>query len=136
MPDTVYSMLHAITDYFGPRLIGMDAFEMADIERMFDVTLPYNPNARAVIDHALHDLLGKATDQPVCNLLGGLRQPDVPLEWSVSMQDTREEMIDEAARAVEASGIEVLCLKAGEPDGWRQDLGNFAAARDRLGADI
>ena len=91
MPDTVYSMLHAITDYFGPRLIGMDAFDMAGIERMFDVTLPYNPNARAAIDHALHDLLGKAIDQPVYNLLGGLRQPDVPLEWSVSMQDTRPE---------------------------------------------
>ena len=136
MPDTVYSMLHAITDYFGPRLIGMDAFDMAGIERMFDVTLPYNPNARAAIDHALHDLLGKATGQPVYNLLGGLRQPDVSLEWSVSMQDTREEMIDEAVRAVEAFGIEVLCLKAGEPGGWRQDLGNFAAARDRLGPDI
>ena len=108
MPDTVYSMLHAITDYFGPRLIGMDAFDMAGIERMFDVTLPYNPNARAAIDHALHDLLGKATGQPVYNLLGGLRQPDVSLEWSVSMQDTREEMIDEAVRAVEAFGIEVL----------------------------
>ena len=121
-------MLHAITDYFGPRLIGMDAFDMAGIEHV-DVTLPYNPNARAAIDHARHDLLGKATGQPVYNLLGGLRQPDVSLEWSVSMQDTREEMIDEAARAVEAFGIEVLCLKAGEPGGWRQDLGNFAAAR-------
>ncbi|MEC7202207.1 MAG: enolase C-terminal domain-like protein [Pseudomonadota bacterium] len=52
------------------------------------------------------------------------------------MQDTRQGMVDEAARAVEAFGIEVLCLKAGEPGGWRQDLGNFAAARDRLGADI
>lgn len=52
------------------------------------------------------------------------------------MQDTRQGMVDEAARAVEAFGIEVLCLKAGEPGGWQQDLGNFAAARDRLGPDI
>ena len=136
MPDTVYSMLHAVTDYYGPRLLGMDAFDFAGIERMFDMTLPLNPNARAVLDHALHDLIGKAVGQPVYNLLGGLRQPDVPLEWSVSMQETREEMIDEATRAVEEYGIGVLCLKAGEPGGWRQDLGNFAAARDRLGDEI
>lgn len=136
MPDTVYGMLHAITDYFGPRLIGRDAFDMAGIERMFDMTLPYNPNARAAIDHALHDLLGKATGQPVYNLLGGLQQPKVPLEWSVSMQDSREEMIDEAVRAVEEFGIKVLCLKAGEPGGWREDLKNFIAARERLGDEI
>ena len=43
MPDTVYSMLHAITDYFGPRLIGMDAFDMAGIERIFDVNLAIQP---------------------------------------------------------------------------------------------
>ena len=46
-------------------------------------------------------LIGKAVGQPVYNLLGGLRQPDIPLEWSVSMQETREEMVDEATRAVE-----------------------------------
>ena len=136
MPDTVYSMLHAITDYYGPRLIGMDAFDMAGIAHMFDMTLPNNPNARAAIDHALHDLIGKATGQPVYNLLGGLRQTDVPLEWSVSMQDTREEMVEEAVRAVEAFGIKVLCLKSGEPGGWREDLANFAAVRERLGLDI
>lgn len=136
MQDTVYSMLHAVTDYYGPRLVGTDAFDMAGIERMFDMTLPLNPNARAVLDHALHDLVGKAIGQPVYNLLGGLRQRDVPLEWSVSMRETREEMIDEAAHAVDEYGIRVLCLKAGEPGGWRQDLGNFEAARNRLGAEV
>ncbi|PPR64929.1 MAG: N-succinyl-L-Arg/Lys racemase [Alphaproteobacteria bacterium MarineAlpha4_Bin2] len=136
MPDTVHGMLHAITNYYGPRLLGMDAFDMAGIERMFDMTLPLNPNARAALDHALHDLLGKALGQPVYNLMGGLRQSDVPLEWSVSMRETQEEMIAEASRAVEDFGIGVLCLKAGEPEGWQKDISNFAAARKRLGDNV
>jgi len=52
------------------------------------------------------------------------------------MRETREEMIDEACRAVEEFGIGVLCLKAGEPEGWQKDVGNFAAARKQLGDGV
>jgi L-alanine-DL-glutamate epimerase-like enolase superfamily enzyme len=136
MPDTVHSVIHAVTDFYGPRLLGMDVFDLAGAERMFDMTLPFNPNARALLDHALHDAIGKATGQPVYNLLGGLQQFRIPLEWSVSMQATQEEMVDEAVRAVEEFGVRVLCLKAGEPMGWRHDLDNFRAVRKRLGDEI
>ena len=36
--------------------------------------------ARAAIDAALYDAIGKATNQPVYNLIGGLAQPRIPLE--------------------------------------------------------
>ena len=60
MPDTVHGMVSAITEFYGPRLIGKDILDFESLLTMFDQTLPANMNARAAIDHALHDAAGKA----------------------------------------------------------------------------
>lgn len=136
LAETVHSVVGAITDIYGPLLLGRDLFDLESMGSTFDRVLPGNPNARAVLDHAIHDAMGKALDVPVYKLLGGLCQPRIPLEWSVSMADEQEVMIAEACRAVEEFGIRVLCLKAGGPGGWQQDVKNFAAVRSALGDDV
>jgi muconate cycloisomerase len=95
-----------------------------------------NPAARAVLDIALYDLMGKALDVPVHKLIGGCCQPRIPLEWSVSMAEDIGVMIAEARRAVEEFGIRVLCIKAAERRGWRQDVKNFEAVRRAVGDDV
>ena len=88
---------------------------------MFDQVLPGNMNARAAIDHALHDAAGKALELPAYKLLGGLCQPRIPLEWSISMAAADPaKMIADAERAVKEFGIRVLCVKAGGRAGWRR----------------
>jgi len=136
MPDTVYSMVGAITDFYGPRLLGLDIFDVESVVTMFDRMLPANANARAAIDHALHDAMGKATKRPVYSLLGGLCQKQIPLEWSVSMADDPQMMVGDATQAVEQFGIRVLCLKAGSKAGWKEDLKKFAAVRKAVGDDV
>jgi L-alanine-DL-glutamate epimerase-like enolase superfamily enzyme len=136
LPDTVHSMVGAITEIYGPRLIGRELFDIEAVWSMFDRALPGNVNARAALDHALHDALGKALGVPVYNLLGGLCQPRIPLEWSVSMADDTATMIKDAMRAVEEFGISVLCLKAGDRRGWKQDVENFIAVRRALGDGV
>lgn len=136
MPDTVHSVVAAITDVYGPRLIGKDLLGVEAAHAMFDQALPANMNARAALDHALHDAIGKALKLPVYQLLGGLCQPRIPLEWSVSMSDDPRGMIGDAERAMKEFGIRVLCLKAGGKGGWRQDVKNFAAVRKAVGEDV
>src|SRR5690606_13332300 len=63
-------------------------------------------------------------------------QPRIPLEWSVSMADDVQTMIDEAKRAVDEFGIRVVCLKMADRRGWKRDVANFAAVRKALGDDI
>src|SRR3712207_5395260 len=133
LPDTVHSVLGAIVDVLGPHLIGRDLFDIEAFWAAFDKLLPDNVNARALIDIALHDAMGKALGVPVYKLLGGLCQPRIPLEWSVGMADDPRGMIDECQRAIQQFGIKVLCLKAGHRWGWRQDVKNFVAVREALG---
>ena len=134
--DTVHSMVAVITDIYGPGLIGRDIFDIEAITEGFDLRLAGNPAARAVLDIALHDAMGKALGLPIHKLIGGGCQPVIPLEWSVSLADDVNVMIAEARRAVDEFGIKVICLKAAGKGGWQRDVDNFEAVREAIGDDI
>jgi muconate cycloisomerase len=134
--DTTHSVVAAISEIYAPGLLGKDPFDIENITEGFDARLAGNPAARAVLDIALYDLMGKALNVPVHKLIGGCCQPRIPLEWSVSMAEDVGVMIAEARRAVEEFGIRVLCIKAAERRGWRQDVKNFEAVRRAVGDDV
>ena len=136
MPDTYASMIAMIKEVCGPRLIGRSIFEIEAIHEMFELRAPGNFMARAVLDIALHDAVGKALGRPVYDLIGGLSQPRIPLEWSVSMADDRGKMVADGQRALHEFGIQVLCLKAGHKGGIKEDVANFVAVREALGPDV
>jgi L-alanine-DL-glutamate epimerase-like enolase superfamily enzyme len=136
VPDTVHSVVAAIRDIYGPYLIGRDIFDLDAIWAGFDLILPGNSNARAAIDFALHDAMGKAVGLPVHKLIGGLCQQDIPLEWSISLAPDVGKIVADAERAVTEFGIGVVCLKCGAAGGWREDVANFTAIRDKVGPDV
>ena len=73
-----------------PHLIGLDPLNIGEINRIMDAALRGHPYAKAPIDTACWDLLGKATDQPVYTLLGGAAQDDVALYRAISQQSPEE----------------------------------------------
>jgi muconate cycloisomerase len=134
--DTVHSVVAAIREVYGPLLLGRRLSDMEANDELLTSRLAGNPAARAVLDIALHDALGKTLGVPVHALIGGCSQAEIPLEWSVSLADDVAVMIAEARRAVEEFGIRVLCLKAAGKGGWRRDVANFEAVRRAVGDDI
>jgi len=134
--DTTQSAVAAIKEIYGPALLGKSIFEIESINETFDLCLAGNPAARAVLDIAVRDAMGKALKTPLHNLIGGCCQPRIPLEWSVSMADDVATMVAEAKRAVDEFGIRVLCLKMADRRGWRRDVMNFEAVRKALGSDV
>jgi len=134
--DTTQSTVAAIREIYGPALLGKNIFNIESANQMFDNRLAGNPAARAVLDIALYDAVGKALKQPVHNLIGGCCQPNIPLEWSVSLANDPAIMVEESLRAINQFGIRVLCLKAADNRGWKQDIINFAAVRAAVGPDI
>jgi L-alanine-DL-glutamate epimerase-like enolase superfamily enzyme len=136
VPDTVHSVIAAIVNVYGPALIGRDVFDLEQIWADFDLILPGNSNARAALDYALHDAMGKAVGLPVHKLLGGLCQQDIPLEWSISLADDVGKIVADAERAVHEFGIKVVCLKCGAGGGWREDVRNFTAIREAVGPGV
>ncbi len=134
--DTTHSMVSAIKEIYAPALLGQSIFDIESINEIFDSRLANNPAARAALDIAVRDAMGKALNTPLYNLIGGCCQPRIPLEWSVSMADEVSTMIAEAKRAVDEFGIRVLCLKMADRRGWRQDVKNFEAVRTAVGANV
>lgn len=134
--DTTQSMVAAIKEIYGPALIGKSIFDIEGINETFDNRLAGNPAARAVLDIAVRDAMGKALNTPLHNLIGGCCQPRIPLEWSVSMAEDVQTMIEESRRAVDEFGIRVLCLKMADRRGWKRDVANFEAVRRAVGDDV
>src|SRR6476661_4565484 len=134
--DTTQSMVAAIKEIYGPGLLGKSIFDIEAMHEMFDNRLANNPAARAVLDIAVRDAVGKALNRPLYDMIGGCCQPRIPLEWSVSMADDVGTMVAEATRAVDEFGIKVLCLKMADRRGWRHDVEVFATVRKAVGADV
>src|SRR6478672_11996565 len=66
--DTVHSVVAAIKEVYGPALLGKSIFDIEACNEMFDNRLANNPAARAVLDIALRDAMGKALNKPLSNL--------------------------------------------------------------------
>jgi L-alanine-DL-glutamate epimerase-like enolase superfamily enzyme len=65
----------ATVELFGRTIMGRDPFQIGAIHAALDhLFLQGNAGARSSIDIALYDIMGKATGQPVYNLLGGAFQ--------------------------------------------------------------
>ena len=98
--------------------IGDDPFALEEIE---DRLPPGEHAARAAVDHALHDLQGKLTGQPVYKLLG-LRRVGPPTSYTIWLGDP-----DDMARRTEklaGRGFKRLKLKLGGRDGLDVDRVN------------
>jgi len=88
--------------------------------------------AIAGLEMALWDLIGKAADQPVCNLLGGPVMERVPFYYPVPFR--RPEEIMECVRLAVTKGFNTMYLKVGINE--REDLAMVAATREAAGPDI
>jgi L-alanine-DL-glutamate epimerase-like enolase superfamily enzyme len=117
-----------------PALPGRDARDREAILLALDARVEQAPTAKAAIDIALHDLLGRASGLPVWAILGGRSKPHLEISRVVSMKSPAE-MAADAVRHVE-SGFSTIKLKVGDGDRYRLDVDRIAAVRAAIGSDI
>jgi L-alanine-DL-glutamate epimerase-like enolase superfamily enzyme len=101
----------AALEAFAPLVAGRDPFDIAAIMAEAEALAPQFPAARAALDMALYDLMGKALGVPVYKLLGGRARDGMQL-YPVIPLDTPQTMAERAAGFVEM-GYRVLKLKVG-----------------------
>ena len=110
--DSIETMKTMIDTYLAPAIIGMNASEITAIhDRMNKVALA-NHFAKAAIDTALWDILGKALDAPVHSLFGGMLRDKSEISWALATGDADIE-IAEAEAMMERRAAKVFKLKAG-----------------------
>src|SRR5450432_2268762 len=95
----------------GPHLLGESPLELGRLNRRMDAALKGHAYVKSGIDMACWDLLGKATGQPVCTLLGGRYGDDFVLYRAIS-QEAPEQMAAKVA-GYRAQGYRRFQLKVG-----------------------
>lgn len=111
-----------------PNVIGLDPRELNVINRAMDAGLRGHPYAKAPIDIACWDILGKATNLPVYTLLGGRQQEKVALYRAIS-----QETPDMMAKKIEGyrnEGYTKFQLKVGGEA--NDDIARIFATREVL----
>jgi L-alanine-DL-glutamate epimerase-like enolase superfamily enzyme len=96
-------------------MLGADPTQLGPINQLMDTHLKGHPYVKSAIDMACWDILGQATQQPVCVLLGGRYGEDITLYRAIS----KESPAAMAAKVAgyRAEGYTRFQLKVGEnPD--------------------
>jgi L-alanine-DL-glutamate epimerase-like enolase superfamily enzyme len=114
----------------GPHLLGEDPLQLAKLNRCMDAALKGHPYVKSGIDMACWDILGKATGQPVCTLLGGRYGEDFVLYRAIS-QESPEAMAGRVA-GYRAEGYRRFQLKVGGDP--QEDIDRIRAVAEKLHA--
>lgn len=121
----------------GPHLIGMDPRELGVLNHRMDAALKGHPYVKSGIDIACWDILGKVSNLPVCQLMGGRFGESVRLYRAIS-QVPPDEMAANVASYRDQGYTRFQLKVGGDPD---TDIERIHAARevlrstDRLVAD-
>jgi L-alanine-DL-glutamate epimerase-like enolase superfamily enzyme len=118
-------------DKIAPKLIGKCPLCIERDVDLMDSIIKENPAAKAAVDIALHDILGKTTNKPLFKLLGGYRT-EVLTDLTLSIKSPTE-MAEDARKAVKR-GFKALKVKIGiNPTG---DVKRVKLIREAVGNNI
>jgi len=120
----------ALKEVLLPAITGQNVTEIEQLHGRMNRVLRGYPYAKAAIDVALHDAIGKIYGIPVYQLLGGKVRDGVALAHSIGLMD-----VDTAAREaaeVIAEGITTIKVKIGVE--IERDVAVVAAVRQAIGS--
>jgi L-alanine-DL-glutamate epimerase-like enolase superfamily enzyme len=130
--ETQASIVAAIEGLFAPEVVGLSLLEREVMHARLDRTVG-NPAAKAALDMAVWDALGRSLDLPVTQLLGG---------WTDRMRVAHmvgfapdAEMVAEAERVRDRYGIMTFKVKVGRRP-VEMDVRACRALRTALGPDV
>ncbi|MCL2420938.1 MAG: dipeptide epimerase [Defluviitaleaceae bacterium] len=118
-------------DMFKNALIGENPFELEKIHKIMDKITVGGSSAKASIDIALYDIIGKKLDMPVYQVLGGYRDRFLT-DMTVGISSPFE--MAQTAMGYVTEGFQIIKVKAGiNPE---EDIAAIRAIRKTVGDDI
>ena len=124
--ESLETMLACVSMFAGN--LGDDPFAIEDILNRLDEIIGLNPSAKAAVDMALYDIVGKMLNVPLYKLLGLNAANTAHTSFTIGI-DTPENM---AKKAVLAHDYPILKVKVGT----KHDLDNLKAIREVSSATI
>ena len=110
--ESVEAMKANIDAYLGPAILGQRADRFEAVGRILDQAAKRNNAAKAAIETALFDAVGKTLGLPASALLGGAVRDRIPVRWTLASGDPGQE-IEEAERKLGAKLHNTFKVKIG-----------------------
>jgi muconate cycloisomerase len=110
--ESVEAIKANIDAYLGPTIVGLGADRFEAISVSLDQAAKRNNAAKAAIETALFDAVGKSLGVPAAALLGGTVHDSFPVLWTLASGDPEQE-IEEAERKLVARLHRTFKVKIG-----------------------
>lgn len=136
--DAIESIQALIDHYLAPAIVGLPADQITAAGARMDRVAHGNWVAKAAIEMALFDAVGKSLNTPVYQLLGGLYRASLPVTWAIGAAPAGA-VIDEAEAKMASDGHTSFKLKMGatEPaDDVARVLDVASALRSRVSVRV
>ena len=130
--ETWEGTYQAIKNELAPLVLGQSPFSIDRIHAMFDRKIYGAPSAKAALDIALYDLMGKITGQPVYQLIGGKSHEELQVPQVISIKAPPEMARD--AKGYVASGFRNIKIKVGTSAA--DDIARIKAVRQAIGEGV
>jgi len=108
-PETI---LHAITQYLAPALVGQNAGGFGSALQRMDKACKGNAFAKSAVEMALVDAVSRTLGLPAWQLLGGKVHQSLPLAWTLASGDVALDL-QEAHRRLEEKRHRIFKIKIG-----------------------
>jgi len=115
--ETVGTAWHVITEYLGPAMLARPIADLQDLANLFSSFRGHNM-AKAGLELAYLDLVGRLTEQSLSKLIGGTRS-HIPVGVSLGIQPSFERLLD---RITKYLGLGYQRIKLKIKPGWDTEI--------------
>ena len=129
-PENQQVIVETLRNWVAPSVLGMDPFETEVVWEKMDHIAPTYPMAKAVIDMALWDIVGKNLETPLYRLLGGSRPEPIPNVGLIGIDEPGK--VASVALGMGEEGYRGIRLKIGPG----RDVDCVEAVRDAVGDEV
>lgn len=130
--ETAGTVEHVVARYLAPAVQAVPADNIVGLHLAMDAMIKGFPYAKAAVEMAAYDLVGRARGIPVHTLLGGKARARVPVTHSIGLIDLDTAVAE--CRTVAEQGIRTIKLKVGvEPE---RDVELVRRVREAVGPDV
>lgn len=129
--ESVQNVLDVTANIIAPYIKGLDPLRIAYHLSRLTLLMPKNPTALAMIDMALHDLLGKRAGLPLYKILGGYRDF---IKTSITIGILPEKLTVKKAKQFVQQGFKAIKIKGGLD--VAMDIERIIKVREAIGPEI
>lgn len=130
--ESVYTVFTALKHHLIPAVIEKDPRNIKEIHNYMNQALVQNGAAKAAIDIACYDILGKVSNLPIYSLLGGRKKTEPMIARVMSILEP--EVLAKQAKEALKEGYQEVKMKLGTNPS--KDIARVKAVRDAIGNEM